>query len=79
MSSSYGGMSAFDRLRARLNGRPHACEECGFVDEEGSWEAVTTGATVEYRRSVRAAGPSVSSGTSSEKAAGRLPLIPANR
>jgi len=50
MSSSYGGTSAFDRLRARLDGQPYACEECGFVDEEGTWEAVTTGATVEYRR-----------------------------
>ena len=50
MSSSYGGTSAFDRLRARLDGRSRACEECGFVDEAGAWEAVTTGATVEYRR-----------------------------
>ncbi|WP_128904313.1 HVO_0649 family zinc finger protein [Halorubrum amylolyticum] len=50
MSSSYGGTSAFDRLRARLDGRSRACEECGFVDEEGAWEAVTTGATVEYHR-----------------------------
>ena len=50
MLSSYGGTSAFDRLRARLDGRSRACEECGFVDEEGAWEAVTTGATVEYRR-----------------------------
>ncbi|WP_144799436.1 HVO_0649 family zinc finger protein [Halorubrum depositum] len=50
MSSSYGGRSAFERLRERLDERPHACEECGFVDDEGGWEAVTTGATVEYRR-----------------------------
>jgi predicted Zn-ribbon and HTH transcriptional regulator len=50
MSSSYGGMSAFDRLRARLDGRPHVCKECGYVDEAGAWEAVTSGATVEYRR-----------------------------
>ncbi|MFC6889913.1 HVO_0649 family zinc finger protein [Halorubrum trueperi] len=50
MSSSYGGTSAFDRLRARLDGRSRACEECGFVDEEGGWKAVTSGATVEYRR-----------------------------
>jgi len=49
MSSSYGGTSAFDRLRARLDGRPHACEECGFVND-GEWEAATSGATVEYRR-----------------------------
>ena len=50
MSSSYGGTSAFDRLRERLAGRPHACKECGFVEEAGSWEAATSGATVEYRR-----------------------------
>ncbi|OYR53689.1 hypothetical protein DJ73_06795 [Halorubrum sp. Ea1] len=50
MSSSYGGTSAFDRLRARLDGSALACEECGFVDDAGEWEAVTTGGTVEYRR-----------------------------
>ncbi|EMA69859.1 hypothetical protein C461_01831 [Halorubrum aidingense JCM 13560] len=42
-------MSAFDRLRARLDGRPHVCEECGYVNEGGGWEAVTSGAAVEYR------------------------------
>jgi len=50
MSSSYGGTSAFDRLRARFDGRRHACEECGFIDDESEWEAATSGATVEYRR-----------------------------
>lgn len=49
MSSSYGGTSAFERLRARLDERSRACEECGFVDEEGGWKAATSGATVEYR------------------------------
>jgi len=50
MSSSYSGTTAFDRLRARLDGRPSVCEECGFVDEAGEWEAATTGGFVEYRR-----------------------------
>ena len=50
MSSSYGGRSAFERLRSRLDERPHACEECGFVDDASGWEAVTSGAVVEYRR-----------------------------
>ncbi|MDZ5811029.1 HVO_0649 family zinc finger protein [Halorubrum sp. AD140] len=50
MSSSYGGRSAFERLRVRLDERPHACRGCGFVDDAGGWEAATTGATVEYRR-----------------------------
>ena len=50
MSRSHGGTSAFERLRARLDERSHACEECGFVDDDAEWEAVTTGATVEYRR-----------------------------
>ncbi|WP_096393705.1 HVO_0649 family zinc finger protein [Halorubrum trapanicum] len=49
MSSRTGGTTAFDRLRARFDGRPHVCEECGFVDEESEWTAATTGATVEYR------------------------------
>ncbi|MFD1571604.1 HVO_0649 family zinc finger protein [Halorubrum laminariae] len=55
MSSSYGGTSAFERLRARLDGRPRTCEECGFVDD-GEWEAATSGATVEYRRECSSCG-----------------------
>jgi predicted RNA-binding Zn-ribbon protein involved in translation (DUF1610 family) len=50
MSTTRGDRSAFERLRARLDERPHACEECGFVDDASECEAVTTGATVEYRR-----------------------------
>ncbi|GAA0537017.1 HVO_0649 family zinc finger protein [Halorubrum ejinorense] len=50
MSIKRGGRSAFERLRARLDERSHACEECGFVDDASEWEAATTGATVEYRR-----------------------------
>ena len=51
MSSSYGGTSAIDRLRARLDGRPHACEECGFVND-GEWEAATSGAFLAAARSL---------------------------
>ncbi|MUW15781.1 hypothetical protein GJ633_15005 [Halorubrum sp. CBA1125] len=50
MSSSYGGTTAFDRLRSRFDGQPHACDSCGFVDDDAVWRAATSGATVEYRR-----------------------------
>ena len=50
MSSTSGGRSAFERLRARLGERPHTCEERGFVDDESEWDVATAGATAEYRR-----------------------------
>ncbi|MCU4924431.1 hypothetical protein OB905_00325 [Halobacteria archaeon AArc-dxtr1] len=43
--------SPFDRLRRALDDADFRCLECGFVDQDGGWRAVTTGSAVTYRRS----------------------------
>ncbi len=43
-----GGTTPLDRLKSRYD-RDLRCGECGYVDEEGEWQARTTGNRVDYR------------------------------
>lgn len=44
-----GGRSHFDRLRRRYEETEKKCPECGYVDDEGSWESRTDGRRVVYQ------------------------------
>jgi rubredoxin len=37
-----------DRLKARYD-RDLRCRECGYVDEDGGWQARTSGGRISYR------------------------------
>lgn len=50
MSFSGRGTTALDRLRDRYDSEPYVCDACGYEDDDGEWEAVTSGARVVYRR-----------------------------
>ncbi|WP_459821793.1 HVO_0649 family zinc finger protein [Halorubrum luteum] len=56
MSSRHGGTTAFERYRARLNDTQFVCDACGYVDDDGTWSAGTSGRTVVYRRQCRSCG-----------------------
>ncbi|WIV66537.1 HVO_0649 family zinc finger protein [Natrialbaceae archaeon AArc-T1-2] len=45
------GSSPFDRLRQKLDATGFRCRDCGYVDENGSWQAATSGAQVTYQHS----------------------------
>jgi hypothetical protein len=48
MSTRHGGVSAFDRLRARYDEDACRCAACGYEDTDGGWRVETSGATVRY-------------------------------
>ncbi|WP_435183442.1 HVO_0649 family zinc finger protein [Halobellus sp. EA9] len=41
--------SPFERLQSRYSEVDLVCPKCGYDDDGGSWQAVTSGKTVEYR------------------------------
>ena len=47
MRSSDSG-SAFDQLRQYYDHSELVCPDCGYEDEEGSWEGETDGSRVHY-------------------------------
>ncbi|WP_096390640.1 HVO_0649 family zinc finger protein [Halopenitus persicus] len=50
MSKTARGTTALDRLRDRLDRDDHVCSSCGYVHPDPSWEAVTSGDRIQYRR-----------------------------
>jgi predicted RNA-binding Zn-ribbon protein involved in translation (DUF1610 family) len=42
------GTTPLDRLKTQYD-REIRCRECGFVDDDGEWQARTTGDRVDYR------------------------------
>jgi predicted RNA-binding Zn-ribbon protein involved in translation (DUF1610 family) len=40
--------SPFERLREYYNHEDHICQECGFNDRYGTWDAETNGADIAY-------------------------------
>jgi len=44
-----GVRSPFDRLRQHYEETELRCPECGFVDEDGSWNATANHGELQYR------------------------------
>lgn len=42
--------SPFDKLRQKFNETDLRCDECGYVNPKGSWQAVAAGSHVHYQR-----------------------------
>ncbi|WP_435074541.1 HVO_0649 family zinc finger protein [Halorubrum sp. HHNYT27] len=46
--TSHQPRSPFERLKEHYDHAELVCQECGFEDEAGTWEASTDGATIVY-------------------------------
>ncbi|ERH10568.1 MAG: hypothetical protein J07HX64_02344 [halophilic archaeon J07HX64] len=45
---SNGGHSPFERLKQYYNHEERVCQECGFEDRYGTWDAETDGSDIAY-------------------------------
>lgn len=46
--ATHGKRSALEQLKEYYDHQELVCSECGFEDEEGTWEGQTNGGVVEY-------------------------------
>ena len=49
MAATNTGVSAFESLRSHYETEELTCPECGHEDEDGQWQAETTGCRISYR------------------------------
>ncbi|MFB6303273.1 MAG: HVO_0649 family zinc finger protein [Haloferacaceae archaeon] len=56
MAATNNGASAFESLRSHYETAELTCPECGHEDDDGKWQARTTGDRVSYRHVCPACG-----------------------
>lgn len=56
MAATNKGATAFETLRSHYEAAELTCPECGYEDEDGEWQARTTGCRVSYRHICPACG-----------------------